>query len=162
MSHFLIYSDVIKKYITDEQGPDIIDGVGLIDIKFWLGSPIHLKIKSTITPECFRRLFFYLKRDDHKISEVCMVEVNNRDLKKVIKLIDVPETNLRAITYINMGEKEISDKLFILFWWVIKTFYFVFASLLIQQLRMATYTCIDQWCCTSSLIPRNSATSIGV
>jgi hypothetical protein len=45
-----------------------------------------------------------------------MVEVNNRDLKKVIKLIDVPETNLRAITYINMGEKEISDKLFILFW----------------------------------------------
>lgn len=40
--------------------------------------------------------------------------MTNKDLKKVIKLIDVPETKLRLVMDINMGERQISDKLFIL------------------------------------------------
>jgi len=43
-----------------------------------------------------------------------MSEMTNKDLKKVIKLIDVPETKLRLVMDINMGERQISDKLFIL------------------------------------------------
>jgi len=110
----LSFSDVFKKYL-DEQDSDIIDGVGIKHIKFCLGSPIQLKIKRTITPACFERLSFYLKRKDHKISQVCMAGMADKDLKKAIKLIDVPETNLAPVKYINMGEKMISDKLFILF-----------------------------------------------
>ena len=40
--------------------------------------------------------------------------MTNKDLKKVIKLIDVPEAKLWLVMDINMGERQISDKLFIL------------------------------------------------
>ena len=48
------------------------------------------------------------------ISEMCLIHVKNNDLKKVIKLIDMPEIKVLPIALIDFGNRTVSDKLFIL------------------------------------------------
>lgn len=68
----------------------------------------------TLSEEDEDQLLHFLSKKDHLVYGIKIGDMEDKDLKKFLKILDLPSINLDPVKELDFGIRDLNDKLFIL------------------------------------------------